>query len=305
MERRAEVGELDVYAVISTIGFVELNDTLKSLIRQSYPIREIVVVDQSGAGLDSNAIGVREICASHGSAIKITYVRDTRRGASRGRNAGLDLLPRTGLVFFPDDDAIYDDQFVARLVDEIRGGYHFCAGVLYIDRTLRRGRLPGRFLGRADITIDNVLWAFCEATILMRLDILADDRFDENIGVGSGTWAGGDEGADLVIRLIRKGARGVVNPLAMVFHPDKSELISEGLFDRARLYSIGRGLTLRRHRIGWRVIAQELIRPIAAMLLWTVRLNFGRARYYRVVLNGKISGYVRPARALAARRCGK
>jgi GT2 family glycosyltransferase len=287
-----------VYAVITTIGRVNLKDVLMSLRAQTYDITKIVVIDQSNNLEDNNSEGVFPVCQEYASSLNIHYIRDMGVGASRGRNIGLELLPDKGIVFFPDDDAVYDNKFIEILVLELLRGFDFCSGGIYVNHSLKRGRLPGKYKDRVLINLKNVLYTFCEAALMVNIACLRGDRFDEFLGVGSGTEAGGDEGADLVVKLLKSGASGVLNPNAKVFHPDKVAVITNKTLRRARSYAIGRGVVLRRHHLGFRVNLREFARPFMGGILFLATFNFARYKYYYNVFFGKVYGYVWMEKAL-------
>lgn len=285
-----------IYAVISTIGVVKIDRCLKSLMSQTLSLEKIIVIDQ-GAGLTSIRDDIDDLCKSC-PGCNVQYERQDCLGVSRGRNFGLTFVPADGLVFFPDDDAHYESDFVEILAREICDGYDFCSGAIFIDRSLKRGRLPGKVVTREKIDLKNVLWSFCEATLMIKRSVILHEHFDERLGVGAGTRAGGDEGADLVVRLLCNGYKGIFNPSAKVYHPDKIQKITPEIVRKARGYARGRGVILRRYSFPNVVKLREIFRPFLGFVYYLVKIDLKNSFYYWNVTVGKLEGYFRSEKML-------
>jgi DNA processing protein len=83
----------------------EISALLNSLYRQTVKPHQVVVVDQSA----DNATE-RSVLASK-NELPVTYLRDDRKGLSRGRNLGVSLV-NGDVVAFPDDDCVYPPENV-------------------------------------------------------------------------------------------------------------------------------------------------------------------------------------------------
>lgn len=272
-----------VSVILSTLGRVDIGPLLASLAKQTSPIFEVVVIEQ-GSGP-----AVATACAEYSSTLNITHYRSAERGASRGRNAGI-ARSRGDLLLFADDDASYDKDFVSTCVEVLLDGYGFVSGICYVPGTRERRRHPIRDVPSHDINPSNLLTSAMEATLIIRRDALPTGGFNECLGVGSGTPAGSDEGADLLMRMLKSGVKGRFVRRAVIYHPDKVAIANAAAVSRAYSYSVGRGYTLRKYWFGWRVLTRELIRPIIGAVLYAVRGDTHRAAYYFAVTRGKLRG---------------
>lgn len=274
-----------VSAVLSTLGKVDIRPLLRSLAAQTTPLFELIIVEQG----EENDVAAA--CAEFSGRFRLIHLRSGERGLSRGRNAG--LAQATGDVyFFPDDDARYDKHFLEEGLRPLQEGYGFAAGLCYIDESQAAGRLPTKAGPAREIVPTNLLSSFIEFTLVIRHDALGVLRFDEQVGVGSGTPAGADEGVDLLMRLLESGVRGRFVDGALAYHPDKVDVVDQVVLKRAFSYATGRGYMLRKYWFGWRVLAAELVRPPVGMLLFAIRGDIKRARYYLAVTRGKLRGLV-------------
>jgi glycosyltransferase involved in cell wall biosynthesis len=106
-ERAAPVARLDASVVICTRDRPdELRRCLASLPRQSWPAREVIVVDN--ASRDGRT---REVAAAAG----VSYVREDRPGLDIARNTGW-RHARSTLVAYTDDDVLLHPCWLERLV---------------------------------------------------------------------------------------------------------------------------------------------------------------------------------------------
>lgn len=274
---------MKVTAILSTLGKVDINPMLTSLCDQSYQIYQLIIVDQ---GRSDN---IEMLCNKYTDRLNIIYAKSFELGASRGRNTGLSIA--TGdAVIFPDDDAYYDSSFVAELVKAVGETYGFASGKILTRPGGETGRLPIKLNCCQPITKANLLKASIEAAILIRLEALGAERFNPLLGVGSGTAAGSDEGADLLIRLLRKGVKGIFTPTAIAYHPDKVENVDQVVLSRARSYAIGRGYLLKCYWFGFKVTLGELVRPVLGIIFYLLSGDIKRAHYYYNVSVGKWRG---------------
>ena len=275
--------DMKVAGILSTLGKVDIEPLLISLCNQTYPISQLVVVDQGPSQ------HVEASCKEYSNRLNITYVKSEERGASRGRNLGLSLAD-CGAVFFPDDDCHYKADFVGKLVAAVADGYGFASGMVFTNENGDCGRLPIKLGMRQDIVKSNLLYAFIEFTFLITTQALGRERFNPLMGVGSGTPAGSDEGADLLMRLLERGVKGIFVPDAIAYHPDKVDLVDESVLRRARSYATGRGYLLKSHWFGIRILTRELLRPVIGFFLYLIIADYKRARYYYNVAYGKFRG---------------
>lgn len=113
-----------------------LDDSIQSVLRQTYPIAQIVVVD------DGSTDGSRGVVAAY--APRVTYVRIENAGPARARNVGLAALS-TDLVAFLDADDVWLEEKVERQVGRLLE--RDSCGLVYCGKTLmdQAGQTLGAF----------------------------------------------------------------------------------------------------------------------------------------------------------------
>lgn len=266
--------------IVSTIG---RDDALRllfcSLAAQDRADFEVIVVDQSRAD------GVLAVVREFAGQFPVQHVPMSERGLSRGRNRGLEHASGE-LVGFPDDDCTYPAELLAQIA-------------AVFDNRPEVDALTTRLetMGKCDTTggpIDrgNLFLRCIEATLFIRRGRLGDLRFDEQMGTGSGTPWGADEGPDLILRMLARGLRVDYFPEIVIYHPNPVVEYDEQAMRRSYLYSCGRGHLYRKHRFPRRVVAWALFRSLAGSLLMLGTLRFRRARYYWLSFTGKWLGYL-------------
>ena len=88
----------------------QLRQTLDSLLAQSYPAFEVIVVDNR----PSSTITRDAVAERHGAEPRLRYLGEPRVGLSAARNAGL-ARARGALVAFTDDDVRVDRHWLSSL----------------------------------------------------------------------------------------------------------------------------------------------------------------------------------------------
>lgn len=83
---------------------------LDSVVNQTYGNLDIIVIDDGSR--DSSG----EICERYGSDERVRVVRQSNKGLSAARNAGLDMM-RGDLVVFLDSDDAYRPDYVEKMVE--------------------------------------------------------------------------------------------------------------------------------------------------------------------------------------------
>jgi glycosyltransferase involved in cell wall biosynthesis len=268
--------------VLATLGRVEEPRAfLESLERQGQLRVRVLVIDQNG---DDR---LAPVLAAHPRL-------DLRRiaapvGLARARNAALPELS-ADLVAFPDDDCVYPDGLLLRVAAML-------ADRPELDGLTGRGqssdgrssdRWPGE---RMTLRRERIWHGGSSYTIFLRRGVVERvGRFDERLGLGSGTpWCSGEE-IDYLIRALETGALIEYDPEIAVAHPLKQlhgrELVARGRRDGGSV-----GFILRKHRYPPRTLARMLVRPVGGALLALVRGDPWRARFHLATLRGRIAGY--------------
>jgi len=167
-------------------------------------------------------------------------------GLSHARNVG--ILHATGeILAFPDDDCWYSPkllQNVAAFFEQnddyamLSVGVRDECGVSSGNRWIRDA---------CNLATANLFRTSVGFALFLRRDLITDGlRFDESLGVGSGTAFASGEDTDLVFRLLEAGLRGRFNRALTVYHARHDMLSGQTTEDRAFSYGCGMGRVIRK-----------------------------------------------------------
>jgi hypothetical protein len=129
-----------------------------------------------------------------------------------------------------------------------------------------------------------------EFTFFVRRNSLKNFRYNEKLGVGANTLWGAEEGPDFLIRLIQSGCKIVFYPNLFVYHPNKISVIDAKTLERAASYARGRGCLFRIHKFPLAMILNGLFRPTVGCILYFLKFQPLRARYYFAIVKGILRG---------------
>jgi glycosyltransferase involved in cell wall biosynthesis len=270
--------------VVCTFGrSQELADLFASLLRQNRTDFEVIVVDQNR---DNRLV---EIVARFADDFPLKHIRVAGRGASLGRNIGLDHA--TGeLIGFPDDDCQYLDGYLDTIhqVFAQDPSIGCITGFPAVDTGQQLGN--DWHIGQMELETATVLDRCQEFTLFVRKKSLRDLRYNECLGVGSHTPWGADEGPDLLIRLIQSGERVVYFPRLFVYHPNKLATYDRATLRRAAGYSRGKGCLFRLHKFPRQMVFQSIFRPAMGCFVYLMKCQPMRCAYYFTILTGLLRG---------------
>ncbi len=281
------LSNLRVSAVVATMGRSdEIHPLLKSFQRQSRPIDEIIVVDQNED--DRMAVILKTY-----PDLPIRHIHDPAlRGLNKSRNHG--WRAGTGdIVFFPDDDCHYPDDFI-----------EICLRTLErTDADIVTGRCPegrgGRYESEEMFVDRRTVWTTqVEWIIVSKRTVLEKTHgFDENLGVGAGTFWGAGEAQEYSLKAMACGFREYYNPAIIAHHPplDLDGMSSENI-ERFSRYSTGMGYVLVRHGYPLSFAAYFVVRALGT--IGKGALKGSRARMYVgwCVFKSRLRGYLRARR---------
>lgn len=273
--------------IMSTLGRKkEVFNFIESLKTQNYPDFELIIVDQNAGNDISDFI---DICAVN-YALKYIH-RPEMRGLSRGRNLGVTLADGDVLCF-PDDDCLYPDNLLRKVSLRMK---EISADILCgraVDEALKS--INGRYETTAQpVSQKNVFTTQIEWVTFFKRDVFdAGIRYDENIGVGASTSWQACEGQDIVIRAMERGFRAHFDPEIYGHHEELNIYQPDDkMQQKARGYARGMGFVMGRHGFPLAFAVKYMFRPFGGMLIYAVRLNLPRARYYYNTFAGRIEGY--------------
>lgn len=261
---------LKVSLIVATLG--ERPDDLQTLLRSLTPqagfIRDVIIVDQH-----PDLERVPALLNPFHNALPIRYTR-SERGLSRARNHGL-LFAKGDLVAFPDDDCSYPAGLLEWVIDWFHTNFEYdilAVGVRDSEGALSGNRWPQ---DSCDIRPLNAFRTTFSSSLFLFADLARSARFDEQLGVGSGTPFGSGEETDYVLRLLRGKARGRFDRTCHVVHPRRDMLSGSASGPRAQAYGFGMGHVLRLNSLHG---------------LWMGFLAYNLARAGLVLFRGRFDG---------------
>lgn len=269
--------------ILCTVGRDQvLREHLESLAaQQDPPPFEVILIDQNKDGR------LLPIIADFENRFPIRrYTAEP--GLSRARNIGLSHA-QGDIIAFPDDDCTYPPTLLRSVSGVLRAEDVDGISIMVTDR---QGHLSGCYMHRSScrITVDNVWHSGVSISIFIKRQAIGDTRFDETLGVGSGTIFGSGEETDFLINLIKAGKRLDFRPDLVVNHP-----VFKGPWSlkRGYLYGSGMGRVLSKHHYGvFKMLyfaSLQLVRAFLAVL----KLNFPRMMFHLAMSYGRITGYFR------------
>ena len=262
----------------------ELHALLRSLQAQTFQDFEVIVIDQNP---DER---VTDVLACYAGDFPILHQRSAK-GHSHAFNVGLKSV--TGdAVAFPDDDCWYDPDLLEHVV-------RFFEGHPEQDGVTGREQIePGFSSGfrwdpcAGPITPSNVWRRAITFSIFLRRPLVEDLRFDESLGVGSGSpWGAGEE-TDYLLRAIAQGHSIHYDPALTVWHRGRSGPYTPEVYAKARYYGRGIGRVLRKHRAPAHSLAPHLVRPLGGAFLFLGAGDVRRARYHWSIFCGRCAGWM-------------
>lgn len=258
----------------------EVEELLISLTNQSYKNFEVLIVDQNK---DNRILKIIEKF----SGLAIKYLTSDI-GLSKARNVG--LKNSTGdIVCFPDDDCSYPKE----LLESVNGffnenKYNILMGKT-IDKLTKEIVAGKQNYSPSPLKANNILGS--STTLFIKKDNI-EILFDERFGLGAVFNA--EEENDLVFRLLKKGVLGYYNPnINYVYHPPSDSNYND--LNRAKERGIGLGAFIAKHLlssegVGY-FIKYNLTRPLLGAILYFIKLDFVKSKFYFTKLIGIWIGF--------------
>ncbi|MEJ8310175.1 glycosyltransferase family 2 protein [Agrobacterium larrymoorei] len=243
----------------------QIGELLESLKAQSVVASQIIIVDQSADA------ATEKVISDFKGDLPVQYIRDPRKGLSRGRNLGLTHV--TGdIVAFPDDDCIYRKDTLERVLSAFSSDL---ALGIYTGMSITPTGVSsqGRW-GAQPHSIDrfNIWTSQTSYTTFYRNDTLkAAGLFNEDLGVGSGTVWGAGEETELMLRALRTGAKGLYDPALRIVHPEPLAVFDKAALHRGRRYNRGFGRVMRLGGYPLWFVLYMAARPLAGSMATLAR----------------------------------
>lgn len=259
-----------------------VREYFESLVRQQDPPSfEVILIDQNS---DDRLLPI---------VAEFEHIFPIRRytatpGLSHARNLGLNYAEGE-IIAFPDDDCTYPENLLKSISDYLSAKHIDGVSTLVTDK---HGRFSASFMYRSPrrISCSNVWRCGVSISIFVKRQAIGNIRFDESLGVGSGTIFGSGEETDFLLNLIKEQKLLDFCPDMVVNHP---VFIGPWTVKRGYLYGNGMGRVLHKHHYSvFRVFYSALLQWIRALAaLFT--LNFPRMNFHLAMACGRLAGYFR------------
>ena len=260
----------------------ELEAFLGSLAAQKQPPAfEVIVVDQNP---DDRLAPLLDRCRGR---FPVRRLR-SEIGLSRARNVGL-AAASGDIVAIPDDDCTYPPDLLHRLAAYFDANPG-CDGVSTLVTDRDGSFSAGGYMAGSPLAIDrgNIWRTAVSPSIFVRRSAVGEVRFDETLGVGSGTVYGSGEESDFLLQLLEHHRRLDYRPEFVVHHPC---FHGPWRAERGRLYGNGMGRVLRKHRYpAWRAVFYASLQFVRAVQ-FLLKLNPSRSRFHLAMALGRLHGY--------------
>ena len=265
---------------------------LSSLAAQTCRDFEVIIVDQNADDL------LGDICRKFADRLPLRHVKAESRGAACARNRGFGFASGA-IINFPDDDC----EFTPDLLAQVASRFHESPD---LDGLFARAIDPvsgvssvTKFDTRSQwVTPGNLYRTTVEFTMFVRRRVFDDvGMLDESFGPG--TYYGAEEGADFVLRALYKKKRFFYDPSLLVHHAQKVARYDADELKRALSYGRGFGRMSAKHFLVFKQRSAAVrflkfqFRAMVAMLLFLVRLQPRRSRYYLTLIRGRLGGAMR------------
>ena len=269
--------------VVPTIGrSAEVEALLHSIDRSTFRDFEVVIVDQNS---DDRLYAV---VAKFDGRFPIRHMKIEGRGAARARNLGAAIV--TGnFVNFPDDDCEFFPGSLAMAYELIESRQLRVLSGVSIDR--HEGVSTTFFKkGECMLTPWSMWGRNIEFTMFFDREVFRDaGGFDERFGVGS--RYGSDEGAELLLRLVRGlGAdRGWYTDRLRFYHPSKTLNFDDAAIQRSFSYARGNGALLAK----WPMLPVIVFsfRLVSRACIGALMFSGSKRRYYAARARGFLNGW--------------
>ncbi|MFH2035106.1 MAG: glycosyltransferase family A protein [Candidatus Zixiibacteriota bacterium] len=273
--------------IMSTLNRTnEVSKFLDSLSRQSYKNYELIIVDQN----DDDRL--KETVDKYANICTEIIRLKSERGLSRGRNVGL-AHASGDIIAFPDDDCNYPENLLKNVNEwfEQNNDYAGVSGV----SVGRDGNLSvGRFDNTSgDIDRLNIWNRMTSIGFFVKKSVVGNEiRFDEKLGVGSGTIYGAAEDIDFPLQLLAHGNNLFFSPNLKITHPPVTIDYDSESRHRGLLYGGGIGYVLEKHKYPLKFVLKMLVRPLGGAIISIFLFNFAKAWFHWNVFRGRLRGMI-------------
>lgn len=262
----------------------DLLNMLESLVHQDFKDFEVLVIDQNQSDL------IDDICRGYQEKINLKQIKIEPKGASNARNVGINNAKGT-FIGFPDDDCEYLPHTLNQVLELLQTDDIVMIATEDKEDGHAISRLSESYDKKTGINKKNILQTVVEPGIFINKKVIGEQRFDENMGVGSLKPYWSDEGPDFILNLIKTGAKGFFYPQIKIYHPNPIKIYNDKTSIRAYNYGKGRGYYLKKHKYPINVVMYYFGVYIAGMILGILKFDGHMFKYFVNGLKGRYEGY--------------
>jgi glycosyltransferase involved in cell wall biosynthesis len=233
----------------------ELRVALTSMRDQAEKRFDLIVVDQNA---DDRLVPI--IAEKRAEGLSIRHVRRSTRGVCAARNVGL-ALARAPIVAFPDDDCWYERDAVGRALAHFAAHADTIGIVGHWVEHDPEGRRP-------QAPLNPRLWRLYKGGEAAAFSLFFRTEALRKVGgfseyLGPGRYYGCGEEEDLILRLLKTGARVDYTPAVHIHHcHSDAPALTDALRRRSRVYGRGTGAVLAKHKFPLWIVARGLVGPV-------------------------------------------
>ena len=143
-----------------------------------------------------------------------------------------------------------------------------------------------------DIDINNVLYSTIEFCIVCKINFFEKNLFGNNLGVGSGTPFGSDEGVDFIIRSLDAGCRAKYSQDLLAFYPDPINKRYPNLAKIGSMYAQDRDYFLRKYSFPLEIYLREFLSSVVTFFQSIAMFDLLISKYHINVFRVNIIGYL-------------
>ena len=199
--------------VITTHNRAELlNKAVRSILNQTYPNFEIIVID------DASDDDTGQVIKSFDGAKIIYHRNQVNAGLSAARNRALAFSSGQYIVFM-DDDSLLKDDFLETLNKIVTENKIYALSARIVDSDSQQPYVAHfNSIERKDLGYFDFKYFMGGAHIIHRNVIKKVGNYDERFGVGSKYYA--SEESDYFFRIKQYGEKVLYCPELVIYHPD-------------------------------------------------------------------------------------
>lgn len=267
-----------ISAVVATLNRkAELQRLFDTLVLQSLPHFELIVVDQNQDGL------LDELIAQYRTSLEIVHLKMNEANQSKARNLGA-RSARYPIICFPDDDCWFE-------VDALPAVLRHFEAQPATDLLVINWRQNPNLHPRSMPLTKKEIYSFRSVgyvtyVLFFRKEVFVElGGFVENIGIGQ--YIGGGEDSELTFRAAREGKKIYYDASIVVNHKYIPINSREHSVIRAR--QRGMGMVYAKYRLPFPVIFRGFVAPLVRMV---VAMNNKKSGEYYNIFRGRLEGYV-------------